>query len=89
MVKVYKMPSEFEVSDVRESFIRQFTAFDPALNLVVDQTNTGMNVSPYLNSGVMKLVKSPNHATRCGGAVEKKSGISYILQLVFSLLFFF
>ena len=82
MVKVYKMPSDFEVSDVRESFIRQFTGMDPSLNLVVDALNTDQAVSPYLNSTHMRLVKSPTHATRCGGAVEKKSGIATIMQSV-------
>ncbi|KAK7489326.1 hypothetical protein BaRGS_00019434, partial [Batillaria attramentaria] len=80
MVKVYKMPSEFDASDVRESFIRQFTYIDGALNLVVDTQNTGQPVSPYLNACHMRLVKSPKHATRCGGAVEKKSSILGILQ---------
>jgi hypothetical protein len=79
MVKVYKMPSDFEVSDVRESFVRQFLCLDPALNLVVDQA-TGLPAEPYLNANFMHLVKSPHHAMRSGGAVEKKSGISIILQ---------
>ena len=55
---------------------------DGSLNLVVDTQNAGQHVSPYLNSNNMRLVKSPKHATRCGGPVEKKSGISTILQWV-------
>ena len=80
MVKVYKMPSDFEVSDVRESFIRQFTNQDGSLNLMVDTQTSGLPVSSLVNAGHVRLVKSPKHATRCGGAVEKKSGISIILQ---------
>ncbi|KAL8573711.1 hypothetical protein ACOMHN_018986 [Nucella lapillus] len=80
MVKVYKMPSDFDVSDVRESFIRQFISMDGSLNLVVDTQNTSQQVSPYLNASHMRLVKSPKHATRCGGPVEKKNGISIILH---------
>ena len=80
MVKVYKMPSDFEVSDVRESFVRQFTSLDRSLNLMVDTQSSGQHISPVLNSSHMRLVKSPKHGTRCGGAVEKRSSISIILQ---------
>ncbi|XP_076454223.1 sodium leak channel NALCN-like [Babylonia areolata] len=80
MVKVYKMPSDFDVSDVRESFIRQFTLMDGGLNLVVDTQNTAQPLSPYLHTSSMRLVKSPKHAPRCGGPVEKKNGISIILH---------
>lgn len=80
MVKVYKMPSDFNVSDVRESFIRQFTCPESGLNLVVDTQNSGPSVSPFLHASHMRLVKSPKHTARCGGAVEKKSGISTIMQ---------
>lgn len=80
MVKVYKMPSEFDVSDVRESFIRQFTVPDNMLNLVVDTQNAGPPISPFLQSCFMHLVKSPKHAIRCGGIVEKKNAIALIMQ---------
>ncbi|PVD19084.1 hypothetical protein C0Q70_21643 [Pomacea canaliculata] len=80
MVKVYKMPSDFNVSDVRESFIRQFTCPESGLNLVVDTQNSGPSVSPFLHASHMRLVKSPKHTARCGGAVEKKSGISTIMH---------
>nr|AGC13755.1 LNALCN-EEEE [Lymnaea stagnalis] len=80
MVRLYKMPGEFEISDIRESFIRQFTGPDSSLSLVVDTQEQPETVSPELKTAYMKLIKSPMHETRCGGAVEKKTAIIGIIR---------
>lgn len=80
MVRLYKMPSDFDISDIRESFIRQFTGLDNSLNLVVDSQEQAEHVSPDLKSTYTKLIKSPMHESRCGGAVEKKTAITGIIR---------
>lgn len=80
MVRLNKMPGDFDISDIRESFIRQFTGHDSSLSLVVDAQEQAETVSPDLKSAYMKLIKSPMHETRCGGAVEKKTAITGIIR---------
>ncbi|XP_012934773.1 sodium leak channel non-selective protein [Aplysia californica] len=80
MVKLNKMPGDFDISDIRESFIRQFTGQDSSLNLVMDTQDLPETVSPHLKSAYMRLIKSPAHETRCGGAVEKKTAITSIIR---------
>ncbi|GFN75763.1 sodium leak channel non-selective protein-like [Plakobranchus ocellatus] len=82
MVRLSRMPGEFSISDIRESFIRQFTATN--LNLVVDtqeqSAGEAATVSPQLRSNYLKLTKSPGRDTRSGGAVEKKTAICGIIR---------
>ena len=89
MVRLSRMPGEFSISDIRESFIRQFTGSNSGLNLVVDTqdqpaadgtTGEGGVLSPQVRSTCLKLTKSPKHDTRCGGAVEKKMAICGIIR---------
>ncbi|KAH9490260.1 hypothetical protein Btru_035289, partial [Bulinus truncatus] len=79
MVRLYKMPGEFQISDIRESFIRQFTSPESSLSLVVDAQEQPESVLPELKSSYIKLIKSPMLETRSGGAVEKKTAIVGII----------
>ena len=89
MVRLSRMPGEFSISDIRESFIRQFTGSNSGLNLVVDTqdqnssdgtSGEGVVLSPQVRSTCLKLTKSPKRDTRCGGAVEKKMAICGIIR---------
>ncbi|XP_055869131.1 sodium leak channel NALCN-like isoform X2 [Biomphalaria glabrata] len=80
MVRLYKMPGEFQISDIRESFIRQFTSPEGSLSLVVDSQDQPENILPELKSSHIKLIKSPMLETRSGGTVEKKSAIVGIIR---------
>lgn len=74
------MPGDFDISDIRESFIRQFTGQDNSLGLMVDTQEQAENISPELKSAYLKLINSPMHETRCGGTVEKKTAIVGIIR---------
>ncbi|KAK3584758.1 hypothetical protein CHS0354_002278 [Potamilus streckersoni] len=78
MVKLNKLPGEFDISDVRESFIRQFST--PQLNLVMDTQETQEESNPYLKPSPVSLIQSPKFGVRSGGSVEKKSGIASIIR---------
>ncbi|GFS24477.1 sodium leak channel non-selective protein-like, partial [Elysia marginata] len=89
MVRLSRMPGEFSISDIRESFIRQFTGSNSGLSLVVDTQDQstadgtageGGVLSPQLRSTCLKLTKSPKSDLRSGGAVEKKLAICGIIR---------
>ncbi|XP_059160576.1 sodium leak channel NALCN-like isoform X2 [Physella acuta] len=80
MVRLNKMPGDFDISDIRESFIRQFTGQENSLGLMVDTQEQAENISPELKSAYLKLINSPMHETRCGGTVEKKTAIIGIIR---------
>lgn len=80
MVRVHKMSSDFDIADVRESFMRQFQTHQNSLNLVVDTQDNDHQVSSCLKAAHLHLIKSPTHETRSGGVVEKKSGIFTIVR---------
>ncbi|XP_046577854.1 LOW QUALITY PROTEIN: sodium leak channel non-selective protein-like [Haliotis rubra] len=80
MVRVHKMSNDFDIADVRESFMRQFQTNQNSLNLVVDTQDHDHQVSSCLKAAHLHLIKSPTHETRSGGVVEKKSGIFTIVR---------
>ena len=80
MVKLNKIPGDFDISDIRESFIRQFANPDGSLNMMLDTEDLPETMSPELKSAYLRLIRSPLHETRCGGAVEKKTAITSIIR---------
>ena len=80
MVRLNRTPSDFDISDIRESFIRQFTCPEGSFNLMMDADDLPDNLSPHLKSAYMRLIRSPLHETRCGGIVEKKTAITSIIK---------
>ncbi|ESP00278.1 hypothetical protein LOTGIDRAFT_225940 [Lottia gigantea] len=78
MVKVNKMTSEFNISDIRESFMRQFMELE--LNLVVDTQDSQDSEPPCIKTSNLPLVKNTTHEVRSGGVIEKKSGITGIVR---------
>ncbi|XP_041355861.1 sodium leak channel non-selective protein-like [Gigantopelta aegis] len=81
MVRVNKMQDTFHISDVRESFMRQFQSSDRTLNLVVDtQDNDAKDMTSCLKLAHLKLIKLPHHEARSGGEMEKRTGISSIVR---------
>ncbi|KAK3094316.1 hypothetical protein FSP39_000242 [Pinctada imbricata] len=78
MVRLYKVIGDFEIAEVRDSFMRQFT--NPEINLTIDiQENTDDTVVLSKPSPV-KLVRIISTAPKSGGVVEKRSGISHIVR---------
>ena len=79
MVHLYKLPGEFDISDVRESFMRQH--IEPEVRITLDLHDSEHDMVPYIRKSPVKLVK---HAAlvKSGGLLEKRSGISSIVRYV-------
>ena len=78
MVHLYKLTGDFNIADIRESFMRQFTGAE--LNLSVDLQENQDETTPIIKSTPLRLVKCQTQGSKCGGEVEKKSGISTIVR---------
>lgn len=78
MVRLNKVPGEFNISDVRDSFMRQFMG--PGLNLVLDTQDTNDDIFPYLKSTSMKLVEGHLQGVKSGGMVEKKTSLAAVIR---------
>ena len=81
MVRLHKCTSDFDIADVRESFMRQYCTAQ--LNLVMDTVENNEDNQLYMKTLPVSLVKSPKHCGRSGGVVEKNSGVSAVIRLVF------
>ncbi|XP_071140116.1 sodium leak channel NALCN-like isoform X2 [Mytilus edulis] len=78
MVYLYKIPSEFDISDVRESFMRQH--IEPEVRLALDIQEHDHDVIPYVKKSPVRLVKHGSHSVKSGGLLEKRSGITSIVR---------
>lgn len=81
MVRLYRIPGDFSMADIRESFMRQFVNEEHAgglENLVVDTNSDDMNI--FMKSSPMRLIKSMSHSARGAGMMEKKAGIHSIMR---------
>ncbi|GAB1610576.1 sodium leak channel non-selective protein-like [Argonauta hians] len=82
MVRLYRIPGDFLLADIRESFMRQFVNEDHTSglnNLVVDRHNSH-DMSLFMKSSPMRLIKSMSHTARGAGLMEKKAGIHSIMR---------
>uniref|UniRef100_A0A0L8GQ35 Ion transport domain-containing protein n=1 Tax=Octopus bimaculoides TaxID=37653 RepID=A0A0L8GQ35_OCTBM len=64
MVRLYRIPGDFLLADIRESFMRQFVNEEHTSglkNLVVDRHNSH-DMSLFMKSSPMRLIKSMSHA---------------------------
>lgn len=81
MVRMYRVPGEFSIADVRESFMRQFIDQENDLDLEIDSPETREESDSCQKLSPLHLVKSPAQGgTRSGGVVEKKAGVTSILR---------
>ena len=80
MVKLHKVSGEFDIADIRDSFMRQYCT--PQLNLVLDTAENNEENQMYLKTLPINLVKSPKHGGRSGGMVEKNTGVAAVIRLV-------
>ncbi|XP_014778996.1 sodium leak channel NALCN [Octopus bimaculoides] len=74
MVRLYRIPGDFLLADIRESFMRQFVNEEHTSglkNLVVDRHNSH-DMSLFMKSSPMRLIKSMSHAARCGFHMNNK-----------------
>ncbi|XP_021355108.1 sodium leak channel non-selective protein-like isoform X2 [Mizuhopecten yessoensis] len=78
MVHLTKLTGDFSISDIRESFMRQFMGQE--LNLTVDIQEHQEETTPFMKSTPLKLVKHSVQGTKSGGVVEKKNGIAMIVR---------
>ena len=78
MVKLYKLIGDFNIAEVRESFMRQFT--NPEINLTVDMQESNDETTALMKSVPVRLVRSEIMSPKSGGVVEKRSGISNIVR---------
>lgn len=78
MVYLYKIPSEFDISDVRESFMRQH--IEPEVRLALDIQEAENDVVPYMKKSPVRLVKIALPSVKSGGLLEKRSGITSIVR---------
>ena len=78
MVRLHKCTSDFDIADIRDSFMRQYCT--PQLNLVMDTAENNDENQLYLKTLPVSLVKSPKHGGRSGGIVEKHTGVSAVIR---------
>nr|XP_022339997.1 sodium leak channel non-selective protein-like isoform X3 [Crassostrea virginica] len=78
MVYLYKIPSDFSLSQVRESFMRQFST--PEVNLTVDIQEISEENTTLVKISPVKLVRQEVMGSKSGGAMEKRSGITLIVR---------
>ena len=78
MVYLYKIPSDFSLSQVRESFMRQFST--PEVNLTVDIQEISEENTTLVKISLVKLVRQEVMGSKSGGAMEKRSGITLIVR---------
>ena len=80
MVRLHKVTGEFDIADIRESFMRQYCTAQ--LNLVLDTTENNEDNQSYMKTVPINLVKSLTHGGRSGGMVEKNTGVSAVIRFV-------
>ncbi|XP_053403059.1 sodium leak channel NALCN-like [Mercenaria mercenaria] len=78
MVRVNKLSADFNIVEVRESFMRQFST--PQLDLVMDTEENADENQSFVKKTPISLVKSPNLGARSGGHIEKQMGISAVIR---------
>jgi hypothetical protein len=78
MVYLYKIPSDFGLSQVRDSFMRQFST--PEVNLTVDIQEITEENTVVVKFCPVKLVRQDVGGSKSGGAMEKRSGITLIVR---------
>ncbi|XP_065924032.1 sodium leak channel NALCN isoform X6 [Magallana gigas] len=78
MVYLYKIPSDFSMSQVRDSFMRQFST--PEMNLTVDIQEMSEENTTLVKFSPVKLVRQDVVGSKSGGAMEKRSGITLIVR---------
>lgn len=78
MVRVNKLSADFNIVEIRESFMRQFST--PQLDLVMDTEENVEENQSFVKKTPVSLVRSPNLGTRSGGPVEKQIGISAVIR---------
>jgi len=78
MVYIHKLKTDFNISDIRESFIRQFVGQE--LNLAVDMQENPDEATLIIKSTPLRLVKHQTQGSKSGGVLEKRSGISTIVR---------
>jgi len=78
MVRVNKLAGDFNVAEIRESFMRQFST--PQLDLIMDTEDNMGERQAFLKKPPINLVKSPNFGVRSGGYMEKQLGVSNLIR---------
>lgn len=78
MVRVNKLAGDFNVAEIRESFMRQFST--PQLDLIMDTDDNMEERQSFLKKPPINLVKSPNMGVRSGGYMEKQLGIANMIR---------
>ncbi|WAR27871.1 NALCN-like protein [Mya arenaria] len=78
MVKIHKLSGDFNVAEIRESFMRQFST--PQLDLIMDTDDSGEEGQSFLKCPPVSLVKSPTVGTRSGGHVEKQLAVAAVIR---------
>ncbi|XP_056005775.1 sodium leak channel NALCN-like isoform X4 [Ostrea edulis] len=78
MVYLYKIPSDFSLSPVRDSFLRHFST--PEMNLTVDIQEITEENTMVVKFSPVKLVRQDVGGSKSGGAMEKRSGITLIVR---------
>lgn len=88
MVRVSKLAGDFNVAEIRESFMRQFGTLQ--LDLVMDTEDNMEQRQSFVKKAPLNLVKSPQIGVRSGGYMEKQLGIANVIRcksFVIKLLF--
>lgn len=80
MVKVHKLSADFNIVEIRESFMRQFST--PQLDLVMDTEENSDENQSFVKKTQISLTRSPVFGARSGGHVEKQLGISSVIRFV-------
>ena len=78
MVRLHKVTGEFDIADIRDSFMRQYCT--PQLNLVLDTAENNEDGQSYMKTVPINLVKSLTHCGRSGGLVEKNTGVAAVIR---------
>lgn len=80
MVRLHKCSGDFDIADIRDSFMRQYCT--PQLNLVMDTAENTEDNQLFLKTMAISLVKAPKLGGRSGGILEKNTGVSAVIRLV-------
>ncbi|KAL4219841.1 hypothetical protein ACF0H5_020252 [Mactra antiquata] len=78
MVKVHKLNADFNIVEIRESFMRQFST--PQLDLVIDTEENNEDNQCFVKKTPICLIRSPKFDARSGGHIEKQLGISGVIR---------
>jgi len=80
MVKIHKLTGDFNVAEIRESFMRQFIT--PQLDLIIDTDEGVEEGQSFLRRPHVNLVRCSTLGTRSGGTTEKQLGVAAVIRFV-------